>query len=226
MILAGIDIATEKMFLTIEKDGELLELRHALSTPEKYNSAVVIPELVESVKKHHLTPDDIDCLAINIGPGSFTGIRACAVMARTIGQFLNIPVVGIPSLEIYANAVESEKDKLVILDARRNKWYTGQYLSNNEVMVEPELKLNTNVLEIVNQNTLTIITEYYLKETLQNFSPVYIEEIETDFGLVLLKLARQKLEASINIEDDFAWYKLKPVYLQTPSISIPKKVKF
>ena len=43
---------------------------------------------------------DIDMIATDIGPGSFTGIRACVTVARVLAQQLNIKAVGVSSLEI------------------------------------------------------------------------------------------------------------------------------
>ncbi|MEW5820549.1 MAG: tRNA (adenosine(37)-N6)-threonylcarbamoyltransferase complex dimerization subunit type 1 TsaB, partial [Cyanobacteriota bacterium] len=153
------DIATDKMYLVVDKNNEIVALEHELSTPEKYNSALLIPKLLEVFQKNNLQPSDIDVLAINSGPGSFTGIRAGAVIARTIGQFLDIPVIGLPSLEIYANACNTNKDKFVILDARRSKWYTALYSADNIEIKPPALETNTEVIEYINTLDVQIITE-------------------------------------------------------------------
>ncbi len=47
-----------------------------------------------------MTPKDLDCISIDIGPGSFTGIRACTTVARMLAQQLDIKAVGVSSLEI------------------------------------------------------------------------------------------------------------------------------
>lgn len=210
------------MFLLVENDSQTLAISHKYSTPQKYNSALVIPELLKIFEENKLTPQQIDLVALNIGPGSFTGIRAAAVMARVLGQFLNIPVVGIASLEIYANACQSEKNKLVILDAKRSKWYTGIYTRDNEVIQEPVLLDNKSIIDSIKSNNYEIISERNLCTQLECFSPVIIEDLNSDFGLILTRLAKEKVKNNPNYKDAYAWYKLKPIYLQSPSITMPK----
>ena len=222
MLIISFDIATEKMFLLVENDDQILAICQEYSTPQKYNSALVIPELLKIFEKNNLTPKDINLIALNIGPGSFTGIRAGAVMARILGQFLNVPVVGIPSLEIYANACQSEKSKLIILDAKRSKWYTGIYNKDNQVIQEPLLFVKTDVIDLIKSNDYLIITEKNLYSQLEHYFPLIFEEFNCDFALILTNLAKEKVKKSANYKEDYAWYKLKPAYLQSPSITMPK----
>ena len=211
------------MYLVVEKDDKVLAIHHEYSTPKKYNSAVLIPSMLKIFQENNLDPKDVNLIAVNSGPGSFTGIRAGGVVARTLGQFLNAHVVGIQSLEIYANAYQTNKDKYIILDARRSKWYIAHYSSDNKCITEPSLEHDTVVLDFIKDKDLQIITEPLLKETLSEFNPVLFEDIEEDFGLVITKLAKQKLKNTKDPEDKYAWYNFTPTYLQTPSITMPKK---
>lgn len=223
MLILSFDIATDKMYLHIEKDGETIANKHYMSTKEKYNSAVLIPYIRDVLVENKLTPKDIDLIAINNGPGSFTGIRAGAVTARTLGQFVNAPVVGLPSLEIYANAVNKHGEKVVILDARRSKWYFAHYDQNNIALTEPVLLHKDEILERLKTLNALVITEKVLQAELEAYNPVLFTEIETDFGEVITSLAKNKIAETENYQEVYAWYALKPVYLQTPSISVPKK---
>lgn len=213
------------MYLALEKDGEVLETHQDFSTPDKYNSALLIPELVKIFNKHTLTPDQLDFITLNVGPGSFTGIRAAAVMARTIGQFLDIPVIGIPSLEIYANAVQSDKNKYVILDARRSYCYLGIYSPDNQVIQEPELIPANEVIPSIDKQNAFIITEHSLSVLLDQFEKHYIKDLEPDLALIIIDLAKKIIASTPDYKELYAWYNLKPVYLQTPSITYSKKMQ-
>ena len=57
-----------------------------------------------NLKDAKLTPNDLECIVTDIGPGSFTGIRACVTVARMLAQQLNIKVVGVSSLEILSKS--------------------------------------------------------------------------------------------------------------------------
>ena len=77
---------------------KILSSKIVTNTDNKYHSAFLISTIKELLKANNLTPQDIDAIGTNIGPGSFTGIRACTTVARMFAQQLDIPAVGISSL--------------------------------------------------------------------------------------------------------------------------------
>ena len=94
-----------------------------VSNDKNYHSAYLISTIVEVLKQANLEPKDLDCIAIDIGPGSFTGIRACTTVARMMAQQLNIQACGISSLEILSQINQTDKPTMVALDARKNCAY-------------------------------------------------------------------------------------------------------
>lgn len=46
--------------------------------------------------------EKIDLFVVDVGPGSFTGVRVGVAVARALGQALNVPVIGVSSLEAIA----------------------------------------------------------------------------------------------------------------------------
>lgn len=55
---------------------------------------VVLPIVQDLLKKHSLTPKDLDEVEVNEGPGSFTGVRVGVSIANAISFALQIPVNG------------------------------------------------------------------------------------------------------------------------------------
>ena len=94
------DTSLDKTFVTLFDDEKMLASEIIENHNEKYHSAYLIPAIVEILKKNNLTMKDINVIGTNVGPGSFTGIRACVTVARVIAQQLEMPLVGISSLEI------------------------------------------------------------------------------------------------------------------------------
>ena len=68
--------SSDKMFVTIGENSQVKSFRVVESTKEQYNSALLIPTIIELLNEQNLTMQDIDVIGVNIGPGSFTGIRA------------------------------------------------------------------------------------------------------------------------------------------------------
>ena len=100
MIILAFDTCLDKTYVTLRNETKVIESKILVSNEENYHSAYLISTIVSVLKNAKLNPKDIDIIATDIGPGSFTGIRACTTVARVLAQQLNIKVVGISSLEI------------------------------------------------------------------------------------------------------------------------------
>ena len=113
------DTCLDKMYVTLSEDDKILSSEVVTNKDNKYHSAFLISTIKDVLKKNNLSPKDIDAIGTNIGPGSFTGIRACTTVARMIAQQLNLPAVGVSSLEILSKINPTDKPTMVALDARK-----------------------------------------------------------------------------------------------------------
>lgn len=88
-------------------------------------------EMIESaLRQSGLEREQIDCLAIGLGPGSYTGIRAAIALAQGWQLARDIKLVGVSSAE--AIAAQAQADGLsghvgVVIDAQRNEFYLAEY---------------------------------------------------------------------------------------------------
>jgi tRNA threonylcarbamoyladenosine biosynthesis protein TsaB len=66
---------------------------------------------------------DLDCIAVDVGPGLFTGIRVGVAAAKGFAVALGVPVVGLTSLEILASACRAtgDHDAVGVVDLRRGE---------------------------------------------------------------------------------------------------------
>ena len=199
MKMLAFDTCLDKTYITLY-NKDVFENKIILSNDKNYHSAYLI-----STIENNLEPKDLDCIAIDIGPGSFTGIRACTTVARMLAQQLNIKAVGVSSLEILSRIL-GEKD-LVALDARKNK----AYVFHGEILGAVELE---DVDEIVKNRRL--ITDNSLLERFSAYASEAIsyQEKEYQLGEILAKIALEKIENGIDTD----WRKLKPLYIQPPPV--------
>ncbi len=93
-------------------------------------------ELVSSIKSilHTAgwTPHDIDLIAVDVGPGSYTGIRVGVTCAKTLAYALNKPVIDVPAFDAMAESYPMNSTPICpIMDARRGYVYACIYQLEN-----------------------------------------------------------------------------------------------
>ncbi|MBI5452216.1 tRNA (adenosine(37)-N6)-threonylcarbamoyltransferase complex dimerization subunit type 1 TsaB [Candidatus Gottesmanbacteria bacterium] len=81
----------QKTIAAIEFNGKKKEL---VQKTGSWTSQVLLPMIDKLLKKNKLSIADISEIKVNVGPGSFTGLRVGAVVANALGNLLHIPVNG------------------------------------------------------------------------------------------------------------------------------------
>lgn len=87
-------------------------------------------ELLQNVGKK---PEDIDGVAISIGPGSYTGLRIGLSFAKGLCYSLSKPLISISTLQLMAasriadSPIQEKQLVIPMIDARRNEVYTAVY---------------------------------------------------------------------------------------------------
>lgn len=206
MKILAFDTCLDKTYITLAEDDKVLKSETIVSDGQNYHSAYLISTIVKVLKKLNLTPKDIDMIATDIGPGSFTGIRACTTVARVLAQQLDIKAIGVSSLEILSKILGG--NDLVALDARKNK----AYIYDGDIKGAIELE---QVDELVKGRTL--ITDNSLLERFSQYTDKAVSYQVSDYplGEILAKLAYEKAN---NHVEDTDWRKLKPLYIQPPPV--------
>lgn len=96
---------------------------------KKNHSIRIMPAIDTLMKECGFEPKDLSRIAVAKGPGSYTGVRIGVTIAKTLAWSLNIPLVGVSSLEVLAASVSRYFNGYVspLFDARRGQIYTGLY---------------------------------------------------------------------------------------------------
>lgn len=223
MNILTFDTSLDKTYVTLSSNDEMLVADVIENHNEKYHSAFLIPALANILKSNKMSMQDIDVIGTNVGPGSFTGIRACVTVARVIAQQIRVPLVGVSSLEILSKINKECGKTVLVLDARKKQFYTAVY--ENECELQPP-KL-TNAEDVLKQDfeKSFVIADAasfeFLKE--QGVSSVVYNELNENLGVYLNKIVSEKIK---NAEkDEYLWAKLKPLYLQAPPVTVSAKTK-
>lgn len=88
----------------------------------------VTPAIAALLEAQGLAPKDLEGIAVDIGPGSFTGVRVGVATAKALAMGLGIPLVGVVSLSAVAlSCGPSSTPILALRDARAGEAYFALY---------------------------------------------------------------------------------------------------
>ena len=123
MLILGIDTSTKICTCSIF-DSENGVIAETSLSVKKNHSNIVMPIIDNLFKISDLTINDIDKIAVVIGPGSFTGVRIALGIAKGLAMALNKPLIAINELDILeAIASGNENEIIPLIDARKERVY-------------------------------------------------------------------------------------------------------
>lgn len=176
MRILGLDTSTMTATCAVIEDNKLLG-EYSLSQ-DMSHSEKLVPMIKEILDGLNLKIKDIDLYGVGIGPGSFTGLRIGVATIKSFAHLFDKPVVGVPTLEALAYNLPYNDIVVPMIDARRERVYTGIYTWDNgilkEIMASDVLPID-EVMErlkeyedvVVNGNGSALHKKYIVEE-LQN----------------------------------------------------------
>lgn len=200
-----IDTATERGIVAIIENGNILF--EAQLPVGLQNSSYLLPRLHEGLQTLNITPSQLSLIAVGIGPGSYTGIRIGATVAKTLAFASSVPLIGICTLEGF---VSSENGCFaVVIDAKVG----GAYVQKRErteqgvVNLSPPQVLPLKEAALLLQDTPAIITPKIgslpqkLKEVAPQCNWKWQESYPSPQHISLLAQERFEQGSSVNQED-------------------------
>jgi len=220
MVILCLDTTTSNMQMGLTRGAELIARVNAPCDSHRYHSALMIPAIDDMLKGAALTAKDLTALAVNAGPGSFTGIRTGIITARTMAQFLELPVYLFNHFELLA--VGAEAPTAVYLDALRGRAYhTVLSFGGSAPVYHAPLGLSqldgdggfraSPVLEGLQYLVSPSLASFFSDKATRLIAPDFF----TPAAMMSLIGRYGDLYAK-------KWREVRPLYLQEPSITLRK----
>ncbi len=159
-------------------------------------------------------------LAVNHGPGSFTGVRSAVAAARGLALAAGLPVLTVGSLEALAAAVpEAPGTLLAALDARRAQVYVQAFDRQRRPQGAPALRTPQQVVADLAAGPLRLVGSgaALIRAQLPEGRPVPIVDVELDARWV----ARRAADRLASGERPQGGSALHPLYLRPPDARPP-----
>ncbi|MBK8443767.1 MAG: tRNA (adenosine(37)-N6)-threonylcarbamoyltransferase complex dimerization subunit type 1 TsaB [Sphingobacteriales bacterium] len=157
-IILCIDSVPDTCMVALSKAGHIVSI---LNTPKEKSHTEQLTMMINSViKESKVEMKDIQAVAINAGPGSYTGLRIGTSTAKGLCFALNIPLIALNTLQIAAKAytiehgggetITTNSYLVPLLEARRDEVFMAVYTPDMEEKQAPcvrslhQLSLNTH----------------------------------------------------------------------------------
>ena len=163
----------------------------------------------------------LHAIALDHGPGSFTGVRSAVAAGRGFALAANVPVVAVSGLEALAGLVEPCGDALVVaaIDARRGQVYAQAFTPGLLLLAEPCALGPIEAAEAIGDRACVLVGSGapLIAAALPDPARVTMPQLELD-ALAIARRAAQRLAGGEVPQPGFA---VRPLYLREPDARPP-----
>lgn len=135
-LILSIETATKVCSVAIHQKGVLLGINEIhLDNVHSQKIMGLISTLLDQLG---IESEKLEAVAVSSGPGSYTGLRIGVSVAKGLAYALDIPLIGVPSLEALGSQVipfcEKSDHIIPMIDARRMEVYANVIDSNGAIL--------------------------------------------------------------------------------------------
>lgn len=189
MKILGIESAGNTAACAISEDEILLG--EYSQGHKKTHSEKLMPLIVKVLEDNSIKLEDIDVIAVSKGPGSYTGLRIGAAIAKSLAQALDIKIAAVPTMKALAlNVYDTSRYIIPILDAKGGRAYSGIYLWENNKLKTVKEQFPIDIDDLIN-----IINELDKDVLLNGDGSVKYKDILQDKIIKDVKFAPERFNA-------------------------------
>jgi tRNA threonylcarbamoyladenosine biosynthesis protein TsaB len=151
MAILALDTSTPTGSIAVGREGEILA--QSFLRVRATHSEVVLPEIDRMLGACGLGPSDLSAVVVGGGPGSFTGVRIAASLAKGICHARGLELYSYSSLAAVAVEADCDGPVCAMFDARRGEVYAAGYRigSSVEELFEPRAVAIDDLLEYLDE---------------------------------------------------------------------------
>ena len=136
MKLLAIDTVTEACSAALWLDGQV---RERFEIAPRRHTQLILPMVEALLAEAGIKLTDLDAIAVDRGPGSFTGVRIGTGVVQGLAYAADLPVLPVSSLAALAQAVwqqQGHEQVLALIDARMQEVYAAYYQQQGDNLVQ------------------------------------------------------------------------------------------
>jgi tRNA threonylcarbamoyladenosine biosynthesis protein TsaB len=137
LILLAVETSGAQASIALQVDGQSSEMRLLDSTGRRHTQTLV-SEVDRMLRQRSLQPQEVDVVAVSIGPGSFTGLRVGLVFAKTFAWINHASLVAVSTLRAIVEQAPVEYSRLTaVVDAQRGELFAADFTRDSENLFLP-----------------------------------------------------------------------------------------
>lgn len=217
--ILAFDTVSSNFSIALKKDNNIIEVN---KENIKNHNEELLPILNSFLEENKISLNEINCIVMGIGPGSFTAIRIAFSTIKTICYAKNIPIIGASSLEtLYQNIVSYNGIKLSMIDARKGSIYANIYKDNNKIKENLDLTYEeaVNLIKdiLTKDDTITLCgdgfskNEDYFLEKLQEYK---LNKLDNSYNIIKASNSILISEERYNKRQFDNIFSLNPLYIR------------
>ncbi len=220
MKILAVDSSAKSGSVAILEDGK--NIAEFYINAKLTHSQTLMPMIEWALKSTNLKTQDIDCFAVSVGPGSFTGLRIGISCVKGLAFAENKPCVAVSTLEGLSRNISQPSVICSVMDARCSQVYTAQFefdgenytrLTPDEAISVSELK---EKLKKIEKNIILVgdgaqMCYNVLKDTCKNLT-ISSENVRFQRAFGVAQVAFDEVHRGNTISSD----SLVPIYLRLP----------
>lgn len=223
-LILNIDTSTDICSVAIAREGHVVALRE---NDEGLNHSTLLGVYVdELLKGNNWRADDLDAVAVSMGPGSYTGLRIGVSLAKGICFGAGKPLIAVSTLEALARTIAEREGKDIyycpMIDARRMEVYTAIYDREGHVIqdIRAEIISEESFADLLAARELLFFGNGSdkVKGILSHPNARFMDEVSTSAGNMAAIAERKFIGKQF---EDVAYF--EPFYLKDFVATTPKK---
>lgn len=145
MTVLGFDASTLACSACVLKDGKIISSRY--QNTGLTHSQTLLPMIQSVLTDAKITVDQLDRIAVTVGPGSFTGIKIAVATAKGLAHKNKTPCAAISSLRALADGIGFQGTVCAVEDARRSMLYNANFKDGKRLCEDRQISVESLIQE-------------------------------------------------------------------------------
>jgi tRNA threonylcarbamoyladenosine biosynthesis protein TsaB len=158
MKVVALDTTARACSVAVSADGRMFRQTKEMEVGQ---AEALVPMLQATMADAALRYEELDLIAVTIGPGAFTGVRIGLATARALAVATSRPCLGVTTLEVLAEQVDDDilhgRPLLTAIDTKRHDLYVQAFACDRLPLMPPRVAAPSELVELIERNAEPVL---------------------------------------------------------------------